>query len=127
MISSSLFASFSEYVKFYFWNALLECKCKGAIFCNLNSSRDICAVSSFDEFDINQMNLSFLLQVHAQLSFHGHRDSVKFFVSVPGQSANLSAAKAYAQAGARPPSPATQSPTKSSQSTAVMIMSGGEG
>ncbi len=22
---------------------------------------------------------------HAQLSFHGHRDSVKFFVSVPGE------------------------------------------
>ena len=30
------------------------------------------------------------LQVNAQLSFHGHRDSVKFFVAVPGSMKRVS-------------------------------------
>jgi len=68
--------------------------------------------------------------VHAQLSFHGHRDSVKFFVSVNGSVGNISSAKAYTMAGARPPSP-TRSPKKDvnveAVSKPILVMSGGEG
>eukprot|EP00794_Sanderia_malayensis_P007144 gene7144-7949_t len=69
--------------------------------------------------------------VHAQLSFHGHRDSVKFFVSVPGAVSSLASAKAYTMAGARPPSPSgtgspKPSPTASNDKN-ILIMSGGEG
>ncbi|XP_037087936.1 C-Jun-amino-terminal kinase-interacting protein 4-like [Pollicipes pollicipes] len=53
---------------------------------------------------------------HAQLSFHGHRDAVKFFVAVPG-SGGLSAASQ-----ASPAPPAADSKPKS-----LLVMSGGEG
>lgn len=67
------------------------------------------------------------MQVHAQLSFHGHRDSVKFFIAVQGSSANIEAAKAYTNAGARPPSPSNVKPGNEKNNGHVMVMSGGEG
>lgn len=68
------------------------------------------------------------LQVHAQLSFHGHRDSVKFFLAVPGTSRNIDAAKAYSMAGARPPSPSNVGPAIAKEEKLnKLIMSGGEG
>ena len=70
-------------------------------------------------------------KVHAQLSFHGHRDSVKFFVAVNGAVGNISSAKAYTMAGARPPSPTREQPKKEADSDAsnkpTLVMSGGEG
>ena len=70
----------------------------------------------------------FFLQVHAQLSFHGHRDSVKFFLGVPGTSRNIDAAKAYSMAGARPPSPSNVGPAIAKEERLnKLIMSGGEG
>lgn len=72
--------------------------------------------------------MPYCAMVHAQLSFHGHRDSVKFFISVTGSSGNIEAAKAYSMAGARPPSPSTLSPKKEVDiSAGSLVMSGGEG
>uniref|UniRef100_T2MJ03 C-Jun-amino-terminal kinase-interacting protein 4 n=1 Tax=Hydra vulgaris TaxID=6087 RepID=T2MJ03_HYDVU len=65
--------------------------------------------------------------VNAQLSFHGHRDSVKFFVAVPGAALNIEAAKAYSNAGARPPSPLNSTAKKSLPNSSLLVMSGGEG
>lgn len=45
---------------------------------------------------------------HSQLSFHGHRDAVKFFVSVPM-------------------SPVTEFPLHLSKKPDMLVMSGGEG
>uniref|UniRef100_A0A1I7UQM1 JNK-interacting protein 3 n=1 Tax=Caenorhabditis tropicalis TaxID=1561998 RepID=A0A1I7UQM1_9PELO len=47
-----------------------------------NSSENVTDEKSNDDF-IPYCNLS-----HAQLSFHGHKDSVKFFLGVPGASKN---------------------------------------
>ncbi|XP_078602121.1 C-Jun-amino-terminal kinase-interacting protein 4-like isoform X7 [Branchiostoma floridae x Branchiostoma japonicum] len=57
---------------------------------------------------------------HAQLSFHGHRDAVKFFAAVPGIAAGLSAATM--------PSPQPE-PSKTAQGSSknVLVISGGEG
>lgn len=65
--------------------------------------------------------------MHAQLSFHGHRDSVKFFIAVQGSATNLEAAKAYSNAGARPPSPSNVKPGSEKGNNHIMVMSGGEG
>ncbi|XP_012549032.3 JNK-interacting protein 3 isoform X1 [Bombyx mori] len=50
---------------------------------------------------------------HAQLSFHGHRDAVKFFVAVPGA----------ASSSARTP----ESPQQGSNQPPMLVISGGEG
>lgn len=62
---------------------------------------------------------------HAQLSFHGHRDVVKFFVAVPG-SGGMSAACV--------PAPTTTDvvpvgviPPPSKKPPAMLVLSGGEG
>ncbi|KAJ8927569.1 hypothetical protein NQ314_019952 [Rhamnusium bicolor] len=60
---------------------------------------------------------------HAQLSFHGHRDNVKFFVAVPGNG-GMSAAST--------PSEAMSASVSSvggqlKQPTAMLVISGGEG
>lgn len=54
---------------------------------------------------------------HAQLSFHGHRDAVKFFVSVPGHGGIAPSAKVAS---------ALQS-TEVSVTGSMLVMSGGEG
>lgn len=51
---------------------------------------------------------------HAQLSFHGHRDAVTFFVAVPG---------AATSPARTPESPRRQSPTP----PPMLVISGGEG
>ncbi|XP_053309985.1 C-Jun-amino-terminal kinase-interacting protein 4 isoform X3 [Spea bombifrons] len=62
---------------------------------------------------------------HAQLCFHGHRDAVKFFVSVPGQvippsgsNPDISGEKGLAS---------HQDPSSADQHKSMLVMSGGEG
>lgn len=63
-----------------------------------------------------------LFQVNAQLSFHGHRDSVKFFVAVPGAMKKVSQP---ATSSSRSASPSGLS-AKSSEAM-LLVLSGGEG
>lgn len=60
---------------------------------------------------------------HAQLSFHGHRDAVKFFVAVPG-SGGMSAASTPSEAHSAAATPAGGPPKPPA---AMLVMSGGEG
>ena len=61
----------------------------------------------------------------AQLSFHGHRDAVKFFVAVPGSAnKNLSASKSSDGKLTAEPSTSTEKP-KSGKT--MLVLSGGEG
>ncbi|XP_055006600.1 C-Jun-amino-terminal kinase-interacting protein 4 isoform X2 [Boleophthalmus pectinirostris] len=56
---------------------------------------------------------------HAQLCFHGHRDAVKFFTAVPGQSVPSWSGM---EAGDKPQDPSAQEGGRS-----TLVMSGGEG
>ncbi|XP_031347339.1 JNK-interacting protein 3 isoform X2 [Photinus pyralis] len=60
---------------------------------------------------------------HAQLSFHGHRDPVKFFVSVPGNG-GMSAASTPSEATSAAVTP-INGPMKTP--AAMLVMSGGDG
>ncbi|XP_029293266.1 sperm associated antigen 9a isoform X1 [Cottoperca gobio] len=60
---------------------------------------------------------------HAQLCFHGHRDAVKFFVSVPGQAMPPPGS---ADSGSDDP-PSESSDTATSEAKTYLVMSGGEG
>ncbi|XP_055008862.1 LOW QUALITY PROTEIN: sperm associated antigen 9a [Boleophthalmus pectinirostris] len=60
---------------------------------------------------------------HAQLCFHGHRDAVKFFVTVPGQAVPPPGS---ADSGSDDP-PSESSDTNSSEPKTYLVMSGGEG
>ncbi|KAF6201698.1 hypothetical protein GE061_004093, partial [Apolygus lucorum] len=58
---------------------------------------------------------------HAQLSFHGHRDAVKFFVAVPG-SGGMSAATTVHSS-----SPTIDNNNENDKPKSMLVMSGGEG
>ncbi|XP_029996966.1 sperm associated antigen 9a isoform X10 [Sphaeramia orbicularis] len=60
---------------------------------------------------------------HAQLCFHGHRDAVKFFVTVPGQAMPPPGS---ADSGSDDPA-SESSDTAASESKTYLVMSGGEG
>ncbi|CAL9693999.1 unnamed protein product [Knipowitschia caucasica] len=60
---------------------------------------------------------------HAQLCFHGHKDAVKFFVTVPGQAVPPPGS---ADSGSDDP-PSESSDTNSSEPETFLVMSGGEG
>ncbi|XP_057717470.1 sperm associated antigen 9a isoform X1 [Corythoichthys intestinalis] len=60
---------------------------------------------------------------HAQLCFHGHRDAVKFFVTVPGQAMPP---PGCADSGSDDP-PSESSDTAVSEPKTYLVMSGGEG
>ncbi|XP_061555902.1 sperm associated antigen 9a isoform X1 [Phycodurus eques] len=60
---------------------------------------------------------------HAQLCFHGHRDAVKFFVTVPGQAMPPPGS---ADSGSDDP-PSESSDTAASEPKTYLVMSGGEG
>uniref|UniRef100_A0A3P8SH62 C-Jun-amino-terminal kinase-interacting protein 4 n=1 Tax=Amphiprion percula TaxID=161767 RepID=A0A3P8SH62_AMPPE len=60
---------------------------------------------------------------HAQLCFHGHRDAVKFFVTVPGQAMPPPGS---ADSGSDDP-PSESSDTTTSEPKTCLVMSGGEG
>ncbi|XP_077412632.1 sperm associated antigen 9a isoform X1 [Vanacampus margaritifer] len=60
---------------------------------------------------------------HAQLCFHGHRDAVKFFVTVPGQAMPPPGS---ADSGSDDP-PSESSDTAASEPKSYLVMSGGEG
>lgn len=79
-------------------------------------------------------NIPYCTMAHAQLSFHGHRDPVKFFVSVPG-SGGLSAASASSPNTATSPTDGggAQSAYFNNRTSpnqlpaAMLVLSGGEG
>uniref|UniRef100_UPI0037E99AB4 sperm associated antigen 9a isoform X2 n=1 Tax=Semicossyphus pulcher TaxID=241346 RepID=UPI0037E99AB4 len=60
---------------------------------------------------------------HAQLCFHGHRDAVKFFVTVPGQAMPPPGS---ADSGSDDP-PSESSDTATAEPKTYLVMSGGEG
>ncbi|XP_062294380.1 sperm associated antigen 9a isoform X2 [Scomber scombrus] len=60
---------------------------------------------------------------HAQLCFHGHRDAVKFFVTVPGQAMPPPGS---ADSGSDDPA-SESSDTATSEPKSYLVMSGGEG
>nr|XP_020472011.1 C-Jun-amino-terminal kinase-interacting protein 4 isoform X2 [Monopterus albus] len=60
---------------------------------------------------------------HAQLCFHGHRDAVKFFVTVPGQ---VMPPPGSADSGSDDPA-SESSDTATSEPRTYLVMSGGEG
>ncbi|XP_073349899.1 sperm associated antigen 9a isoform X3 [Pagrus major] len=60
---------------------------------------------------------------HAQLCFHGHRDAVKFFATVPGQAMPP---PGTADSGSDDP-PSESSDTVTSEPKTYLVMSGGEG
>ncbi|KAL6102779.1 spag9 [Pungitius sinensis] len=60
---------------------------------------------------------------HAQLCFHGHRDAVKFFVTVPGQAMPPPGG---ADSGSDDP-PSESSDAATSEPRTCLVMSGGEG
>ncbi|KAJ3601251.1 hypothetical protein NHX12_032224 [Muraenolepis orangiensis] len=60
---------------------------------------------------------------HAQLCFHGHRDAVKFFVSVPGQAM---APQGSADSGSDDPT-SESSDTTALEPKTFLVLSGGEG
>ncbi|KAF3846493.1 hypothetical protein F7725_003571 [Dissostichus mawsoni] len=60
---------------------------------------------------------------HAQLCFHGHRDAVKFFVTVPGQAMPPPGS---VDSGSDDP-PSESSDTATSEPKTFLVMSGGEG
>ncbi|XP_044732604.1 JNK-interacting protein 3 isoform X2 [Chrysoperla carnea] len=73
--------------------------------------------------------IPYCTMAHAQLSFHGHRDSVKFFVAVPGcggMSAASSPANITTTTTNDNHSSTITSPT-SKMPAAMLVMSGGEG
>ncbi|KAM4598180.1 sperm associated antigen 9a [Polymixia lowei] len=65
----------------------------------------------------------FCSMAHAQLCFHGHRDAVKFFVSVPGQ---VMPPPGSADSGSDDPA-SESSDTATSEPKTYLVMSGGEG
>lgn len=67
--------------------------------------------------------IPFCSMAHAQLSFHGHRDPVKFFVSVPGNG-GMSAASTPSEATSAAVTPVSGPPKTPA---AMLVMSGGEG
>ncbi|XP_048589385.1 C-Jun-amino-terminal kinase-interacting protein 4-like isoform X2 [Nematostella vectensis] len=67
--------------------------------------------------------------VNAQLSFHGHRDSVKFFVAVQGFMKRVSSSQSVSTQTQTSPNqtpPSSNSPEKRNQDM-MLVLSGGEG
>jgi len=67
------------------------------------------------------------LQVNAQLSFHGHRDSVKFFVAVPGSMKRVSQPATSTRSSSPVGLTARTSPEKTVSEAMLLVLSGGEG
>ncbi|KAJ7357660.1 C-Jun-amino-terminal kinase-interacting protein [Desmophyllum pertusum] len=65
--------------------------------------------------------------VNAQLSFHGHRDSVKFFVAVPGSMKRISQPAPSTRSTSPSGLPAKASPEKTVTEDMLLVLSGGEG
>uniref|UniRef100_A0A1A8R658 Sperm associated antigen 9a n=2 Tax=Nothobranchius pienaari TaxID=704102 RepID=A0A1A8R658_9TELE len=73
--------------------------------------------------DVSSSFVPYCSMAHAQLCFHGHRDAVKFFVTVPGQ-----AMPPPGSADSGSDEPASESSDSApSESKTYLIMSGGEG
>ncbi|XP_030836840.1 C-Jun-amino-terminal kinase-interacting protein 4 isoform X3 [Strongylocentrotus purpuratus] len=63
----------------------------------------------------------------AQLSFHGHRDAVKFFVSVPGNDCSPSGIATASVGSAPSPTKTDQPPPDNLTTKNMLVLSGGEG
>merc|ERR1719412_627607 len=70
--------------------------------------------------------IPYCTMAQAQLSFHGHRDAVKFFVSVPGNGGLTSGALTSPTSSRPPPSPPKCIEGKD-HANSMLVMSGGEG
>lgn len=68
-----------------------------------------------------------MLQVNAQLSFHGHRDSVKFFVAVPGSMKRISQPASSNRSASPSGLSVRSSPEKTVTEAMLLVLSGGEG
>ena len=83
---------------------------------------------SKNDFMTAETFIPFCSMAQAQLSFHGHRDAVKFFVSVPGHG-GLTSGSLTSPTSSRPPPPS--SPPKciegKDHASSMLVMSGGEG
>ncbi|KAK0156387.1 C-Jun-amino-terminal kinase-interacting protein 4 [Merluccius polli] len=77
----------------------------------------------WSESGISGTLVPYCSMAHAQLCFHGHRDAVKFFVSVPGQALPP---QGCADSGSDDP-PSESSDTTVSEPKTYLVMSGGEG
>ena len=62
---------------------------------------------------------------NAQLSFHGYRDAVKFFVAVPGQPSTKLLQDS--ETNADPPLPSNNSDSSSLAFGDILVVSGGDG
>ncbi|XP_066147716.1 JNK-interacting protein 3 isoform X2 [Euwallacea fornicatus] len=69
-------------------------------------------------------DIPYCTMAHAQLSFHGHRDNVKFFVAVPGHG-GVSAASTPSEAMAA--SVTSMGSNQKQQPNCMLVISGGEG
>ncbi|XP_037544862.1 sperm associated antigen 9a [Nematolebias whitei] len=76
-----------------------------------------------DGSDVLGSFVPYCSMAHAQLCFHGHRDAVKFFVTVPGQAMPPPGS---ADSGSDEPA-SESSDTAASEPQTYLIMSGGEG
>jgi len=65
--------------------------------------------------------------VNAQLSFHGHRDSVKFFVAVPGSMKRISQPASSNRSASPSGLSVRSSPEKTVTEAMLLVLSGGEG
>ncbi|XP_028267014.1 sperm associated antigen 9a isoform X2 [Parambassis ranga] len=80
-------------------------------------------VSGDDSSDVPGSFVPYCSMAHAQLCFHGHRDAVKFFVTVPGQAMPPPGS---ADSGSDDPA-SESSDTMTSEPKTYLVMSGGEG
>ncbi|KAL1518265.1 hypothetical protein ABEB36_001911 [Hypothenemus hampei] len=75
--------------------------------------------------------IPFCTMAHAQLSFHGHRENVKFFVAVPGNGGGVSAASTPSEAMAASVTSCDMvtgsAPTPKQSPSHMLVISGGEG
>ncbi|KAL3274957.1 hypothetical protein HHI36_019733 [Cryptolaemus montrouzieri] len=92
-----------------------EGSCDGKIIRSTNLSA---ATTEYDTPVPSEGFIPYCSMAHAQLSFHGHRANVKFFVAVPGNGGTSPSSK---------PSSPTHSPVSSDHSNTMLVMSGGEG
>ena len=69
--------------------------------------------------------IPYCTMAQAQLSFHGHRDAVKFFVSVPGNGGLTSTSGLTSPTKSTPQIPKCMEGKE--QANSMLVMSGGEG
>ncbi|XP_048525425.1 JNK-interacting protein 3 isoform X4 [Dendroctonus ponderosae] len=100
-----------------------SCNCSSGSIISRGSSMSGSAIR-FPRVAFPEHFVPYCTMAHAQLSFHGHRDNVKFFVAVPGKGGISSASSPSEAMSASVTS--LESPTKQPP-TSMLVISGGEG